>query len=284
LLRNNIETSHILTPPSFPVVDGAFLPNNSLSLTSTGPKLPIPILAGLMHDDGAPFISYPTSTNLTAVLVTQDFPVSAIVSNASAYPIPYNAPTTQSLFNLSSRISTNLQFRCLAQSTAHIAAQNGVFEKYYAYEFDRAYQIAEYSPNPPACEAPVTPEHPYGDVGMPYYKCHSGDLYAVFGTTVSQKRVPRDQDDVPFSQYIVDTWSAFARTGDPSPDKKFLSARGFYNTSMYVDRAGVWNPVGASNQKPVRVLDVNVHDEGWREIEQCEALGSGLDYYAANSA
>lgn len=119
---------------------------------------------------------------------------------------------------------------------------------------------------------------------MPYYKCHSGELCAVFGTTVSQHRVPRDQDDIPFSQYIVDTWSAFARTGEPTPDKKFLSARGFCNTSMYVDRAGKWDPVSAGNEKPVRVLDVNVRNEGWREVEQCDALGTGLDYYANNSA
>jgi carboxylesterase type B len=284
MIRDHIRASRILTCSSFPVVDGTFLPNNSLSLTSTGPKLAIPVLAGLMHDDGAPFISYPTSTNLTAVLATDDFPIATIVSNASVFPVPYNAPTTQSMFNLSSRLSTNLQFRCLIQSTTHIASQNHVFSKIYAYEFDRAYQIAEWSPNPPACEAPVTPAHPYGDVDMPYYKCHSGELYAVFGTTVSQKRVPRDQNDVPFSQYIVDTWSAFARTGDPTPEKRFLNARGFYNTSMYVDRAGAWEPAGASNQKPVRVLDVNVHDEGWREVEQCEALGSGLEYYADNAA
>ncbi|KAH6093006.1 carboxylic ester hydrolase [Parastagonospora nodorum] len=264
----------------FPVADGTFLPNSGLSLSSTGPKLSIPILAGLMHDDGSNFITYPTSLNLTAVYAAASLPVSTVIDNPSVFPIPYNALTTQNLFNLTSRVSTDRIFRCLAQSTAHVAAKNNVFKKIYAYEFDRAYQIAGYSPNPPACEAPVTPAHPFGDPTLPFYKCHSGELYAVFGTTISQGEVPRDQNDISFSQYIVDSWSAFARTGDPTPAKDYLSARGFTNTTMFVAKAGTWDPVGASNAKPVRVLDLNIRNEAWRELQQCETLGTGLEYYA----
>jgi carboxylesterase type B len=169
-------------------------------------------------------------------------------------------------------------FRCLGQSTAYTAAKNGIFEKVYAYEFDRAYQIAEWSPNPPACEAPVTPSHPFGDPNASFYKCHSGELYAVFGTAVRQGRPPRNQDDVPFEQYIVDTWSAFARTGNPVPEKAFLDTRGFTNTSRFVEAAGPCEEVG-KNERPVRILDVKSRSEGWREVEQCEALGQGLGYY-----
>jgi hypothetical protein len=231
-----------------------------------------------MHDDGAPFISYPTTTNLTSILTSESFPTSSILASPAGVPSPFNAPPPQSLFNLTARISTDAQFRCLGQSTAYTAAKNDVFDEFYAYEFDRAYQI-QWSPNPPACEAPVSATHPFGDPTAPFYKCHSGELMLVFGTIVSEGRVPRDQDDVPFSQFIVDTWAAFARTGKPVPDARFLSARGFVNTTAYVARGGGWDPVGAGNEKPVRVLDVNVRNEGWREMEQCEVLGQGLGYF-----
>ncbi|KAH7382593.1 Alpha/Beta hydrolase protein [Phaeosphaeria sp. MPI-PUGE-AT-0046c] len=266
-----------------PVVDGTFLTSNSLPLQAGTSTLDIPILAGVMRDDGSPFISYPTSTNLSAILTAAGYPLDAVL-NSSAFPVPYDALTTQSIFNLTSRLSTDAQFRCLGQSTAHVAAKNSIFAKYYAYEFDHAYQIAEWSPNPPACEAPVTHAHPFGDPSAPFYKCHSGELYAVFGTTVSQGRVPRDQNDIPFSQFIVDTWSAFARTGDPTPDAAFLDARGFTNTSLLIAKGGKWNPVGKGNETPVRILDVDVRNEGWREAEQCDALGSGLEYYNDNAA
>ena len=173
---------------------------------------------------------------------------------------------------------TDAMFRCLGQSTTYTAAKNDIFKSVYAYEFDRAYQIAEWSPNPPACEAPITPSHPFGDPNAPFYKCHSGELYSVFGTTVRQGRPPRDDVDVPFSQYIVDTWTAFARTGKPTPDAAFLSARGFANTTMFVEAGGEWTQVGESD-KPIRVLDTRVRNEGWREVEQCEVLGQGLGYF-----
>jgi carboxylesterase type B len=230
-----------------------------------------------MHDDGAPFTTYTNSTNISAVLTSQNYPAAAIL-NSTAFPVPANINSTLSIFNLTSRVATDAQFRCLGQSTAYTAAKNSVFKNVYAYEFDRAYQLARYSPNPPACEAPSTPDHPFGDPTAPFYKCHSGELYAVFGTTVSQGRPPRDQDDIPFSQYIVDTWTAFARTGNPTPDDAFLSARGFVNTTRYVDAAGPWKPVGQTDT-PIRVLDVKPKNVAWREVEQCKVLEIPLEYY-----
>jgi hypothetical protein len=231
-----------------------------------------------MHDDGSPFVSYPTSTNLSAALTFQSFNASAILASP-LFALPPAINTTAAIFNLTTRIATDVQFRCLGQSTAYVAAKNNVFDKIYAYEFDRAYQLATYSPNPPACEAPPTPAHPLGDPSLPFYKCHSGELYLVFGTAVQNGRPPRDDDDVPFSQFLVDTWSAFARTGDPVPDIGFLEARGFVNTTKYVEKSGKWDPVGEGNEAPVRVLDVDVHNEKWREEEECEVLGQGLEFW-----
>jgi hypothetical protein len=123
-------------------------------------------MSGIMRDDGSPFTSYPTSSNISAVLSSQGFPASAILSSDS-FPLPHDTNSTLRIFNLTSRVATDAMFRCLAQSTAHTATKNRVFKGVYSYEFDRAYQIEEWSPNPPACEAPVTKGYPFGDPNAP---------------------------------------------------------------------------------------------------------------------
>ena len=267
------------TVASYPVVDNRFLTTSSLSLGPTAPKLNTILLSGIMHDDGSPFTSYPSSTNLSATLLEQNIPVSPVL-NSPLFPLAAVSNATEAIFNLTSRIATDAMFRCLAQSTASTAAKNAVFKKTYAYEFARALQLRSWSPNPPACEAPRTSSHPLGNPDLPYYKCHSGELYYVFGTLVREGAQIRDDNDVRFSQYVLDSWTAFARTGDPVPDVGFLEARGFANTSALVRAAGRWAPVSwRRDGRDLRVLDVQTRSERWREARQCEALGFGLGYY-----
>ena len=267
------------TVASYPVIDGEFLTTSGLPLGPTAPKLNVSILSGMMHDDGSPFTTYPSSTNITAALDEQDFPTANILQS-NLFPLPQNSNATLAIFNLTSRIATDGMFRCLAQSTAVSAAKNGVFKKTYAYEFDRAFQLLSWSPNPPACEAPRDATHPYGNPDLPYYKCHSGELYYVFGTLVREGGHIRNDNDVKFSQYILDSWTAFARTGNPVPDARFLEARGFVSTTELVRKAGRWAPVGQSDDSNyLRVLNIRSTNENWREVPQCEALGFGLAYY-----
>ncbi|KAF9694104.1 hypothetical protein EKO04_007811 [Ascochyta lentis] len=265
------------TVASYPVVDNTFLTTSSLPLDSTAPKLNVTLLSGIMHDDGSPFTAYPSSTNLTAALLEQDLPVSTVL-NANLFPVPANPNSTLAIFNVTSRVATDGMFRCLAQSTASTGSKNSIFKKTYAYEFDRAFQLLSYSPNPPACEAPRDAAHAFGDPSKPYYKCHSGELYYVFGTLVREGGHIRDDNDMKFSQYVVDSWTSFARTGDPTPDQRFLHARGFANTTELVRASRRWNPVSGRGGT-LRVLDVRPRNEGWREVEQCEGLGFGLGYY-----
>ena len=97
------------------------------------------------------------------------------------------------------------------------------------YEFNRSYD--GYDPNPPVCEAHIEPGFPYGNPAAEYFKCHSGELDYTFGTLPYLGLPDRDGLDVPMSQYIVDTWSSFARTYDPNPNVNWLDSRGFTNTS-----------------------------------------------------
>lgn len=279
----NVEPSKLIagTISTYPVVDGSFLTADHLPLSANSTKLNVPLLLGTMHDDGSPFTSYPASTNLSSILTSQSFPALAILSHPSLFPVPPNPNTTLSLFNLTSRIATDALFRCLSHSTAHTAIKHTLFPKIFTYEFNRAFQLIDYSPNPPACEAPPQfPTFPFGNPSAPYYKCHSGELYAVFGTTTRFRRL-REAEDVVFSQYVLDSWAAFARTGDPNPEVEYLRARGFVNTTEIVERSGRWEEVRGDGEGGlrIRILDKEPRMEGAGEREQCEVLGLGLEYY-----
>lgn len=236
-------------------------------------------MTGVMRDDGGPFSKFSNSGNASQALIEQGFNSAAILGSKE-FPLPQSGNLTIDIFNLTSRVATDAMFRCLGQSTVATGSQNQIFPVVYSYEFDRAYQISEWSPNPPTCEAPFTTERPYGDTRLPYFKCHSGELYYVFGTLLRQNRPRRDEDDIPFTQYIVDTWTAFAREKDPNPRADFLHARDFANTSAVIKRTATWKPVSAA--KPLsRILDLEVKDEVLRETAQCDVLGYPLNYYSS---
>jgi carboxylesterase type B len=256
------------------VVDGTYLTSPELPLT--GPRLPIRLMMGITRDDGAPFISFPTTTNQTEYLAARGF--SLPPETLSLFPLPNTGNATLDLFNSSSRIATDGIFRCIDQATAFAGLSSRRFESVYYYEFDRTYQTGGW-PALNVCEAPRTASHPHGDPSKPYLRCHSGELYYVFGTLARQGRPVRDDGDLPFEQFVLDTFAAFIRTGDPNPDKGYLKARGYTKTLEQVQRAGEWRP-STKEKMVLRALDwPRSRSEGFRELEQCEALGLGLDYY-----
>ncbi|KAF2201540.1 alpha/beta-hydrolase [Delitschia confertaspora ATCC 74209] len=265
------------TVARYPVIDGIYLKSDLPLRPGDKKLLEIPILQGIMRDDGAPFSKLIPTTNVSQALTQLEFDSAQIVSS-NKFPTPHGNNATLNVFNVTARVTTDAEFRCLGQSTVAAAVKNGVFSKVYGYEIHRAYQIVEWSPNPPTCLPPVTPNHPLGDTSQEYFRCHSGELYYVFGTLIRQGQPPRDELDIPFSQYLVDTWTAFAREKNPHPDRDFLEARGFTNTSRIIGKLMEWRP--SSSGKPVvRLLDTNVKDVEYTEVEQCNALGLPLNYY-----
>lgn len=265
-------------PFSTPVVDGTYLTTDTLLLDGSGPSLDVAIMTGVMHDDGDPFSSFSKSTNASQTLIEQGYDATAILGS-NQFPLPRTGNATLDIFNLTARVATDAEFRCLSQSTAFSAANNNVFPVLYSYEIDRSLQLVEWSPNPPTCEAPQTANYPLGDPGLPYFKCHSGELYYVFGTAIRQGRQPRDDHDIPFSQYLLDSWTAFGRTKDPNPALDFLHARGFTNTSATVRKTDRWRPITADSMK-LRIFNVEPRDEDLREVGQCRILGFPLEYYS----
>ncbi|KAF8303271.1 alpha/beta-hydrolase [Clavulina sp. PMI_390] len=275
----------------YPVVDGIYITSDRLPLKGdTSSVNKVPTMWGWMQYDGAPFVSYPAANvTVAADLVSQGLMNSSVATalvQSGLFPTPNTGNATLDVFNVTARVATDAEFRCLDQATAVAAAKNGVFPETFVYEFGRSYQTPGWSPNFPTCEAPANAQYPAGDPYLPYFQCHSGELYYVFGT-LGQVPLPfRDAEDLAFTQYISDTWVAFARNYNPNVDVAWLQARGvaYAATISQAAKSGKWEAVSSSsgNNKgtPLRFLDgVSTKSIGWKEVEQCSFLGYPLTYY-----
>lgn len=204
--------------------------------------------------------------------------VSAAASHP-AFPLPLDAPTpAEAAFNVSSRILSDYGFTCWKWATAYSLAKHNVVPAVYAFSVNRTQQPIEWSPD--LCNPPKTAEKPLGDLDAEYYKCHGGDTYTVFGTVKYNLQPDRDGRDYLFSQYSVDLWSSFVRTGNPNPSVGLLKARGFHSTLDRVAQTGTWPKVTANRVSPVvRVIQWEGKNVPWTEQPQCDALGVPVEHY-----
>ena len=100
----------------------------------------------------------------------------------------------------------------------------------------------------------------------------------VFGTGARAGAPDRDGLDGAFMRLVVDYWAAFARKGDPNPERGWLKARGYTGTLEEVERVGRWEAVDAK-RPTMRVLQWGGKQvplgEGHNEV--CAGLGAPLD-------
>ncbi|KAI0537737.1 Alpha/Beta hydrolase protein [Xylaria digitata] len=265
--------SGIGTVVSFLVVDGTYLVSDELEL-SKAPALPVYLMIGTARDDGAAFIGYPTTTNQSAYLRSLGFDMPL----AELFPIPDITNKTLGLFNVTARLATDGIFRCIDQATTYAALSNDRLSSIYYYEFNRTYQLTGY-PKLDICEPPKSTLHPLGDPTGEYFKCHSGELYYLFGNLAREGLPMRDDYDLPFQQFVVDSFSSFARTYNPNPDLAYLRARGYTNTSRELEQNGVWKPA-TKDRITKRILQWPSGEGPFVELDQCEGLGLPLDYYS----
>ncbi|KAL2181338.1 Alpha/Beta hydrolase protein [Thermothelomyces heterothallicus CBS 202.75] len=258
------------------VVDGTYLKSRSLPVT--GPRLPIKLMMGITRDDGAPFISFPTTTNESAYLDSVGLPL----PSSRLFPITPTGNATLDLYTTASRIATDGIFRCIDQATAYSLLTHGRLDHIYFYEFDRTYQTQGW-PGIDVCEPPRTPSHPAGDPSKPYLRCHSGELYYVFGNLHRQGLPMRDDGDLAFEQTVLDSFASFIRTGDPNPDDAWLRARGYQQQQQQQQQGRKrdrWEPSTKRGGLKLRLLDWPASRmSGFREEKQCESLGLGLGFY-----
>ncbi|KAJ5713775.1 uncharacterized protein N7483_010956 [Penicillium malachiteum] len=259
------------------VVDGEYLQSSELGLTNPETTANVPLLLGTTRDDGAAFISYPSADESIQEFFTEnDLPSTEVPS--PLFPIPSGANHTLDIFNTSARIATDSIFRCIDQATAYAGSKNKIFPKIFFYEFNRTYQMTGWSPNPPLCQAPVTAAFPNGDPNLEYFKCHSGELFFVFGNVLRMGVEFRDDYDLPFEQYILDSWTGFARQANPTPDMGFLKARGYASTIEVIEGTAAWVPF-QDNELKLRRLQWPAETVSLDETPQCRALNLSLDYY-----
>ncbi|KAH6715868.1 cholinesterase [Leptodontidium sp. MPI-SDFR-AT-0119] len=281
-LRNISATALVSgTQARYLTVDGTYLASSELVLNyrAADSLSNVHLMEGLMRDDGAAIISYINTTNLTKSITDVGFNASKIVSSP-LFPPPVSSNATLDVFNVTSRVATDSIFRCIDQASAYAGVWNKVFApNQYFYEFNRSYQTYGWDPNTPVCDAPKSASHPNGNPDLEYFKCHSGELYYVFGTIARTGLPFRDENDLPFSQFILDSWASFARSYNPNPNKGLLKARGYTNTLKELEMAGEWKPVRTGGQD-MRQLQWPSKQVDFRDVEQCEALGWPLDYYS----
>jgi carboxylesterase type B len=258
------------------VVDGEYLTSLELNLKDSSSTASVPLMLGTTRDDGAAMIGYPRAgESISQFLSETGLPPT--VAPSQVFPIHSGSNQTLDMFNTTARVATDGGFRCVDQATAYAGFTNKIFPEIYFYEFNRTYQLSGWSPNPPLCQPPVTSAYPNGDPNGEYFKCHSGELYYVFGNVVREGLALRDEYDLPFQQFVLDSWASFARTFKPTPDVRYTTARGYVNTTRQVEIAGQWTPFKHNNyrlqrlQWPSAMADLD-------EIEQCRALDLPLEY------
>ncbi|KAK6350431.1 hypothetical protein TWF718_003623 [Orbilia javanica] len=271
---------------SYPLVDSRLL-TGSLATTGKGPgyTVPVPILMGVVRDELTPFNSalYGTTNTQDYFDLVAPMFLSEDVSHLAHDPIFAAPPTVdaaEAAFNISTRIMTDYCFTCLTWSTGYSLAKHKVVPGVYMYEFNRTYMFPIWSPS--QCNPPPSAEKPLGDYSREYYKCHSGELSYTFGTMGYMGMPDRDDGgDYVFMRWMVDLWAAFVRTGNPNPDKAFLKARGYLGTIDKIEKEGEWGrAAGKKGARDVRLMQLEgAAMRGYSEVEQCEAMGLGLEYY-----
>ncbi|KAF3158062.1 hypothetical protein TWF788_005080 [Orbilia oligospora] len=190
-------------------------------------------------------------------------------ANHPAFPLPPGDPAVAA-FNLTVRVLTNGFVRCKSWSQAYLLAKNRKLPKIFLYEANRAYQPALFTVS--ECEPPIG-----GSPADEYFKCHSGIVDANLGALIWSGLMPRDDLDIPFSQLLVDYWSSFAWNHEPNPKKKYLEARGYWNTLGQVKKTGEWEALRWRNPT-MRWLQWDGYQRGLSEVTQCHHMGLGLNY------
>ncbi|RHZ57948.1 hypothetical protein CDV55_101686 [Aspergillus turcosus] len=236
----------------------------------------VPVMFGITANDGASFSTYPktpVSSELEGIQAALGISAKYAQSVIDSGLFPYydTGNVTLDSFNVSQRVATDLQFRCVDQATVFAGVVSGVFQPSYFYQIQRT--SGGYDPNnlggPPA-----TPEFPNGDPELPYFRLHGADLPWVFGTLTTL----RDPLDL-FSMQLVSAYFAeFVRSGQPNPAPEYLQARGYQHTLDAVNNFDRWEPVSHS-EGPLQLLDYPSVQAPFQDLAQCEFLGYPITYY-----
>ncbi|KAK6544862.1 hypothetical protein TWF694_001542 [Orbilia ellipsospora] len=266
------------TVARYVVQDGYYVNTPILDLTGKfgGSVANVDVIFGTTRDDGASFSTYP-KTPVTSI--SQGLQVGLGISAANAqlvidsglFPAPNTGDFTKDSFNVTSRIATDLQFRCVDQATVYAGDQTGAFKSAHYYQMDRAY--GGYDPNNLGGPA-VTPGYPNGNPNLPYYRVHGSDMPNVFGNLGTL----RDANDLYTIQLSSGYFAEFIKAGTPNIPSRYLTVRGYDKTSSAVAGTGRWSEVRGKSG-PIMLIDYPSTVSPYVDVEQCAWLGYPIDYY-----
>lgn len=244
--------------------------------TKNGSTAHVPVIFGNVANDGASFSTYPTTPVTSEVAgiqvalgISQDRAQSII--DSGLFPFFDTGNITFDSFNVSQRVSTDNQFRCIDQASAFAGQKTGVFPIAYYFQMDRT--INGYNPNN-LPGAPIEPGFPLGDPELPYFKLHGSDMPWVFATLDTL----RDANDLYSVQVSTAYFGSFVRTGNPNPSQKYLDVRGYTKVIQNVQSTGPWNPI-TNAEGSIKLIDFPAVSAGFQDLEQCQFLNYSISYY-----
>lgn len=297
---SGFELVNLTTNANGLVIDGTYLTYRELVVNQTAAShaTGVAVMVGVNRDESAIDIAadaYPAANDSLAAYfdaqVSRRMPMpdnaSSIlglekVANVSIFAgrnvsSAASGLTPAQILSTTARIATDAVFTCYGLAKSYSAAKHGAWNSTYFFSFNRTYsQATGYTR--PWCQAPKTVARPDGDPDADYLKCHAGEQMVVFGTERRGGFPDRDGFDVPFMQLVIDYWTAFARTGDPNPQRAYLEARGHTHTLEQTSKTGQWDKVDAANPT-MRLLQWNGGQVPFAEGHVCSALGAPLDVF-----
>jgi len=268
------------THARYVVQDGHYVNTPQLDLTR-GTAAHVPVIFGVTTDDGADFISYPAAP-VTSQLqgIQESLGISAeyaqSIIDSGLFPYYERVNVTWDSFNVSARVGTDKQFRCIDQSTVYTAAKTGAFPASYFYQMERT--IGGYDPHNLGGPA-VTPGYPLGNPNLPYFKLHGGDMPWLFGNI----NVLRDANDLYSVQLTTSYFASFVKSGQPNPEIRYLKARKYSKSQEAIQKTGPWKPVQGEDG-PIRLLDYPAVASKFIDVPQCAFLNYSLSYYLDGGA
>jgi carboxylesterase type B len=172
------------TVARYVVQDGQIVNTPNLDVyNKNGSAANVHTIWGNTANDGASFSTYPTSpvANLSEGLqigLSINASYAQSIIDSGLFPYYDTGNLTADSFNVTQRVATDLQFRCVDQATVYAGVQSGAFKKSYYYQMDRTY--SGYNPNNVDGNGPVQEGFPYGNPNEPYYRLHGSDMPWMF--------------------------------------------------------------------------------------------------------
>lgn len=281
----------LATVARYVVQDGTLVNTAQLVVSErNGSAAYVPVIFGTTENDGASFCGWPstTTTNTTSSDDDDDDEVEGLavslgISTAAAqrvvdsglFPRYDTGNRTLDTFNVSQRVSTDLQFRCVDEATVYAAAVVAhVFPRAYYYTIDRTYEGYDPLGLGPALTGGGGGNGSAAAADPNYFRLHGSDL----GFTYGNQAPLRDERDLQASQLVSGYYAAFVRSGQPNPDEAYLTARGYDSTLRAVRQTGSWEPV-RSGTGPTKKLDYPSPTVDFPDLAQCAFLNYSLNYY-----